>query len=118
MLEELEKLKFEVCEEMQKLRDGLDGRNIPWEDVSSELQPAFAWICRTHFEFNGTKYSVINGFGTYGGISLATEKNEGLLEMMGEQVVKTPIGYLTAEQILRYIDHEPTRSNKTIKSKQ
>lgn len=57
-----------VCDEMKKLRQMLDEKNIPWHDASevmSEDKECPMWICRTHIEYNGHKISVVNGFGTY-----------------------------------------------------
>lgn len=94
-----------VCEEMQKLRKMLDKKNIPWHDASdvmSEDKDWPMWICRTHFEYNGIKISVVNGFGTYGGWYGANpgtteDKNMGLLEIMIED--NEPVGWLKAEDI-------------------
>jgi len=81
---------MKICEEMQKLRQMLDEKNIPWHDkseVMSEDKEWPMWICRTHFEYKGMKISVVNGFGTYGGWFGANpgtteEENMGLLEIM------------------------------------
>lgn len=66
---------MQVCKEMQKLRDWLDENKIPWEDVSEDFCrfnlnkiEHEMWICRTHFNIKGHKVSVINGYGTYGGV--------------------------------------------------
>lgn len=96
-----------VCEEMKKLRQMLDEKNIPWHDASeimSEDKDWPMWICRTHIEYNGHKISVVNGFGTYGGWFGAnpgtTEKeNMGLLEVMIDDI--EPVGWLKAEDIIK-----------------
>ena len=64
------------------------------------------WICRTHFEYKGIKFSVINGFGTYGGWyganpGMTEDKNMGLLELMIED--NEPVGWLKAENIMEIL---------------
>lgn len=96
-----------VCYEMQKLRQMLDKKNIPWHDASeimSEDKEWPMWICRTHIEYNGHKISVVNGFGTYGGwygANPGTTENEnmGLLEIMIDDI--EPVGWLKAEDIIK-----------------
>ena len=96
-----------VCEEMKKLRQMLDEKNIPWHDASeimSEDKEWPMWICRTHFEYNGLKFSVVNGFGTYGGWyganpGMTEDENMGLLEIMIED--SDPVGWLKAEDIIK-----------------
>jgi hypothetical protein len=56
------------CEEMKKLRNYLDRKEIPWTDRSD------TGICRTRFEIGKYEFSVIHGRSTYGGI-------DGLLEL-------------------------------------
>lgn len=56
-----------ICKEMIKLRKYLDDKGIKWVDASTDDN---LWICRTHFELNGFRWSVINGYGTYGGVIL------------------------------------------------
>ena len=110
-----------ICEEMKKLREMLDNRGIEWHDLSditSEeiitqlmekgLQRGYAdtTIWRTHFEVDNIKYSVINGFGTYGGFNSFTGHNLGLLECMTEKVNGgEPVGHLTAEEVIHIIDN-------------
>ncbi len=96
-----------VCDEMKKLRQMLDEKNIPWHDASeimSEDKEWPVWICRTHIEYNGHKISVVNGFGTYGGwygANPGTTENEnmGLLEIMIDDI--EPVGWLKAEDIIK-----------------
>lgn len=90
-----------VCDEMQKLRDFLDEKDITWRDNSENMKSTIEmWICRTLFEVGGHSFSVVNGFGTYGGWAGAnlSEKNLGLLEMMIDEC--EPFGWLTAEDII------------------
>lgn len=101
-------MDFYVCEKMQKLRDWLDDQQIPWEDVSSDYkdmipEPYNTWMCRTHFEYKDNFYSVIHGYGSYGGLSLLHVEtlNHNLLEMMDGN--HEPIGYLTAEEVKEYV---------------
>lgn len=86
-----------VCEEMKKLRQMLDEKNIPWHDASDVMSGSKdwpMWICRTHFEYNGLKISVVNGFGTYGGWDGA---NSGMTED------NEPVGWLKAEDIMKIL---------------
>lgn len=53
----------------------------------------------------GENWSVINGFGTYGGFGLLGEKNKGLLELWAEQVNDgTPLGNLTADDVINLME--------------
>lgn len=107
-----------LCKEMKKLRAELDKRGIPWTDNSKittdeELQrctrlyfslPASYYdtsIYRTKFTYNGKQYSVINGYGTYGGYEPWNGKNNNLLEMMIDD--NDPIGWLTADDVCREV---------------
>ena len=100
---------IDIVPQMQKLRDMLDERSVDWQDVSDTINDD-DFICRTWFEVNGNKVSVINGFGTYGGYFGANinadrrDENLGLLECMisGHE----PVGWLTAEEVLKYISEE------------
>lgn len=98
-----------VCEEMQKLRKMLEKKGIEWHDnseVMSESKEWPMWICRTFFEYKGLKFSVINGFGTYGGWfganpGMTEDENMGLLEIMiGDN---DPVGWLKAENIMEIL---------------
>ena len=89
---------------MIKLRELLDNHKIEWVDISDEFNLVGGGklgIDRIHFKVKGKKFSVINGFGTYGGYTLG-EENEGLLELY--DFCSEPIGYLTAEQVLKEIN--------------
>ena len=86
-----------MCNEMIKLRKMLNDEGIEWSDVSCLY---FLTINRTHFEHRKYHWSVINGYGTYGG-------DEGLLELMSNAVNGgEPIGYLTAEECMAYVRGE------------
>lgn len=94
-----------MCEEMVKLRKELDARSIEWKDASDKLPEyvnVMLSIDRTHFNYKGKFYSVINGFGTYGGKESIESRNEGLLEVMIDHD-NDPKGWLTAEDILQLI---------------
>lgn len=109
---------MELCAEMKKLRKQLTERNIEWKDVSiicpeslietminefgQPRQYCDTTIFRTHFSYKGKHYSVINGFGTYGGFEPIENKNYGLLECMYADNV--PIGWLTADDIIKIIE--------------
>lgn len=50
------------------------------------------------------QYSVINGFGTYGGYDPMYDRNTGLLEMMSANINGgDSCGYLTADDIIKTI---------------
>lgn len=98
---ELNHCSFRVTDEMQKLRDWLDAHNIEWEDKSdAECE---AWVCRTHFWYNDYKWSVIHGYGTYGGFS-PYAKDIGALELLTNAVGGgEPVGYLSAQNVIEYL---------------
>lgn len=109
-----------MCNEMIKLRKELDRMGVKWKDVSS-ITPetlidemvskgidrlyADTTMFRTHFEYGGYKYSVIYGFGSYGGKDVFTGHDSGLLECMTEKVNGgEPVGHLTAEEVIQIIE--------------
>ena len=78
--------------EMEILRGMLDQRNIEWTNASD------IWISRTWFTINGNKWSVISGKFSYGG-------PEGFLELVTNSVNDgDPIGWLTADEVMAYVD--------------
>lgn len=109
-----------MCDEMKKLRKELDKRGIHWKDVSSIMPEcvidemvskgidrvyADSTIFRTHFEYGGYKFSVIYGYGTYGGKSAFTGHDSGLLECMTEKVNGgEPVGHLTAADVIAIVE--------------
>lgn len=95
-------IDFYICPEMQKLRHELDKRNIKWRDATEKDIPGH-WICRTHFDYKGLWWSVIHGFGTYGGFRLGGNDLQGLECMCSAINDGEPIGYLTADNILEYM---------------
>lgn len=107
-----------LCDEMKKLRKALDARGIPWDDCSSVdsedkisrnialgISAYFSGttIYRTHFQYKDHMYSTINGYGTYGGYSPHTGKNDGLLEVYIDWDEVT--GWLTADGVLAMLDN-------------
>lgn len=97
-----------ICEEMQKLRDALDKMGVEWVDASDEWKTgkydtciSDFYICRTHFNYNGKRYSVINGYGSFGGYDMFSDDNKNLLEIMFPN--NEIEGYLTAEDVLNLI---------------
>lgn len=92
----------EICPEMLKLREELDKMQIDWTDESDSLTEYTALddcrIFRTHFWYNADKYSVVYGFGTYGGWG-RFQDDPRLLELMVNN--EEPTGYHTAEDIIR-----------------
>lgn len=113
-------MSIPMCEEMKKLREMLTERGIEWKDVSSivpdeviqrciehgiDKYHADSTIYRTHFETGGFKYSVIYGYGTYGGYNPFNGDNPGLLECMTSELNDgCPVGYMTAEDVINVID--------------
>ena len=96
-----------ICDEMKKLRDALDKVGIPWEDWSrGNPYP----VCCTKFRIGRTRYSVINGYGSYGGYWERSKLNKGLLEVMRNN--KAPKGWLTAAQVLEYCEITINESDK------
>lgn len=111
---------MKMCDEMQKLRDMLDKKGIKWRDVSSiksqkeimrlmrngiESTYADTTMWRTHFDVDDYSYSVINGYGSYGGYDPFTGHNLGLLECMTDKVNGgEPVGHLTADEVMQIID--------------
>ena len=108
---------MELCEEMKKLRKLLTEKGIEWHDESTiytedfigmikSTMPYFVdnSIYRTHFDIDGIHYSVINGFGTYGGFDLIERKNYGLLECMIDD--NEPVGWLSANNIMDMISKQ------------
>jgi hypothetical protein len=101
---------MKVCEQMQLLRQLLDKKNIPWEDHSEDMtrdKDSPMWFCRTWFEYKGTKWSVVNGFGTYGGWfganpGASEKENMGLLELY--DWISEPKGWLTANDVMKEIE--------------
>lgn len=90
-----------MVEEMIKLREKLDDLKIEWVDKSFKSKFKMGgkvYIDRIHFDYNDKHYSVINGYGTYGGYGINSNKNEGLLEMMIDS--NAPEGYLTADKVI------------------
>lgn len=109
---------MELCKEMKKLRQSLTEKGIEWHDASTiyseelienlikitgqERQWFDCTIYRTHFDINGVHYSVINGYGTWGGFEPCENKNHGLLEcMVGDN---DPIGWLSADDVINKIE--------------
>lgn len=87
-----------VVDEMKKFRELLDQNEIEWIDDSEALDTE-RYICRTHPK-NHKRWSVVNGFGTYGGYGF-NEKNEGLLEVMLDGEI---LGYCKAEESYKLVE--------------
>ena len=91
---------FLPCEEMAKLRGYLDSHDIKWADASDER------VCRTKYWHKGILYSVINGYGTYGGIDGCDPKevNDCLLECWSVPFGDDPAGWLKADDIIKKME--------------
>ena len=95
-----------MTKEMRDLRKMLDAEGINWHD-KSEFGICPIW--RTHFEHRGYHWSVIHGYGTYGG-STSIDADRGLLEVMSDAIDNgEPIGWLTAERVMQYVRGEETQ---------
>lgn len=90
-------MKFEIVPEMRIFRDMLEELKVDWVDASDRGDLP---ICRTHFWHNNNRWSVINGFGSYGGYYHG-ECNKGLLEIYDWN--SEPTGYLTAKEAIAII---------------
>lgn len=104
----MKKTEVPVCKEMKKLRKWLDDNKIPWLDASdcSKLGGQVSWwMCRTHFRIKDDEVSVINGYGSYGGITpyRGKGKNQGLLEIMCSWIPDVT-GYLTADEVIKIME--------------
>lgn len=88
-----------MCEEMIKFRKLLDDNGISYVD-DSDPENDYHRIDRTKFFYGNVMWSVINGFGTYGGHGIMGEVNEGLLEIYNGHDV---LGFLDAEMAFNYI---------------
>ena len=110
-------MAIQVCEQMQNLRKLLDKKKISWEDHSEDMTTNKnfpIWICRTWFKYNGIDWSVINGFGTYGGFNGVISPNNqvnnlGLLELWNGK--EDPVGFKTADEVLKIILEEHSSDN-------
>lgn len=93
-------ISFPVCDEMTKLRSYLDNHDIKWADASDER------VCRTKYWYKGVLYSVINGYGTYGGIDGCDPKevNMCLLECWSVPFGDDPAGWLKADDIIKKME--------------
>ena len=106
-----------VVQEMIELRKLLDEYKIEWHDASDpwEMRKIMSDILgegkdggidRTHFYHRGFKWSIVNGFGTYGGISFRHGINQGKLELASNAVnCGEPIGYLAAKDCIELVLH-------------
>lgn len=95
-----------MVEEMIKFRKMLDDRGIEWVDKSDPESQLYR-IDRTHFWYRNYHYSVINGYGTYGGNLYPNNGNGGLLEVMSNAINDgEPEGWLTAEDVMKLVIEE------------
>lgn len=106
---------FIVTNEMAAFRKLLTASDIRWIDDSSLSKYPYdgMWICRTHFNIDGTNWSVIHGYGSIGGFTGAFEKStegmkfysghdDGLLEVY--DFSNDPVGFLTAKDCACHIN--------------
>lgn len=96
-----------MTEELIKLKKYLDDRKIEYKDMSdSQIFITYKkdpyGIDRIQLTIKGIKLSIINGFGTYGGIPYLNAPNYGYLEMMINE--EEPIGWLKASDVIKKIE--------------
>lgn len=87
------------CVELENLKKILDDKKIEWFDMSeyNSIDDVDLSIERIHIFQKNIHFSIVNGFGTYGGYRTFDNKNLGLLELYGTGI-DDPIGFLTAEE--------------------
>lgn len=85
--------------EMIFLRNALNARNVSYIDASDDEQKSFPFmnltIYRTKFIWKDHFFSVISGYGTFGG-------DKGLLELMVDS--NEPFGSLRAVDVIKIMD--------------
>lgn len=110
-----------MVDEMLKLRDLLSKIGIEWHDASTPPDYPFR-IDRTHFNYNGVDWSVINvrEYDVFDNVNkpvstccispvvreydVFDNENKGLLELASAAVNKgEPINYLTADNVIKLI---------------
>ena len=95
-IEWIDKSTIRIADEIQKLMEIMPDVDVDYLDTS---------MYRTHFDYKGKRWSVINGYGSYGGYDPIDGKNEGLLELLiGDAAGNEPIGNLTADDVLNYME--------------
>ena len=96
---------MEICEEMKKLRSYLDEKKNKWIDQSEHFDSvSFEMIIwRTWLWIGDRKISVVNGFGTIGGIVGIDGENAGLLEIAIDGLGGV-YGNLTADDVIIIIE--------------
>ena len=104
----MNKISYYICDEMKKLREGLTARHIPWQDYSEKgISTCDFWMCRTWFEYKDCRWSVIHGYGSYGGIASFNNQDEQKLECMCSLINGgEPEGYLTADDIFKLMEEK------------
>lgn len=91
------------CYELNKLKTYLDKHEIKYV-IKSDPETAHYRIERVHFNINGYKWSVIHGYGTYGGFDPFTGEDKGLLELYTTQIQPDPFGCLTCTEVIDLIE--------------
>lgn len=87
------------CPEFLKFVKILKNNQIKYKEINSDTGYA---IARVRFWYNGNEWSVMHGYGTYGGAT-AWGEDKGLLEILHLDSSECPIGFLTAEEAWREI---------------
>lgn len=88
-----------MVDEMLKLRELLTKNGIEWQDASTPPDYPFR-IDRTHFNYRGVNWSVIN----VREYDVFDNENKGLLELASAAINKgEPIKYLTADSVIKFV---------------
>ena len=90
------------CYELNKLKTYLDKQKIKYV-IKSDPETSQFRIERIHFWINGYLWSVIHGYGTYGGFDSFT-LDKGLLELFTTQIQPDPFGMLTCTEVIELIE--------------
>lgn len=91
------------CYELNKLKSYLDSHKIKYV-IKSDPDTAHYRIERIHFNINGYLWSVIHGYGTYGGLDPFTGEDKGLLELYTTQIQPDPFGMMSCTDIIELIE--------------
>lgn len=91
------------CYELNKLKSYLDSHKIKYV-IKSDPEMTHYRIERIHFNINDYLWSVIHGYGTYGGFDPFTGDDKGLLELYTTQIQPDPFGMLTCTEIIELIE--------------
>lgn len=90
-----------MVREFKKFIEELEKRGIEYTDRSDKNN--LYKIDRIRFKYEGYEWSVINGYGTYGGFISFDANNQGLLEIWKIYSGEEPIGFLRCHEAVEII---------------